>query len=281
MSFSDILWIFIMITALQPMLRQRLMVYLRQRKIAQIQAKRGSRLITLVHRQETMRLLGFPVMRFIDIEDAEAVIRAIHLARADEPLDLVLHTPGGSATAALQIARALAAHPAQVTVFVPHIAMSGGTLVALAANQIVMSPHAMLGPVDPQLNGLPASSILRVLRDKPIAEIDDQTIILADVAGKATQQLEAAARELLERHMDGARAGELAKLLSHGTWTHDYPITAEAARGLGLPVSTAMPEEILDLMELYPQPARTAPSVDYLPEPSPPAPTPSRPRARR
>ena len=47
-----------------------MLVYLRRRAIAQLQAKRKSRVILLVHRQETMRLLGFPVVRYIDIDDS-------------------------------------------------------------------------------------------------------------------------------------------------------------------------------------------------------------------
>ncbi len=182
-------------------------------------------------------------------------------------IDLVLHTPGGLVLAALQIARAIRAHPAKVTVFVPHLAMSGGTLIALAADEIVMSRHAVLGPVDPQLGQTPAASIVRVVEDKPIAHVDDQTLILADVGRKAIAQIRHAVRELLGDRLDADRAEELARLLSEGTWTHDYPITADAAAKLGLDVSIEMPESVLTLMSLYPQPVRTQPSVEYLPQP--------------
>lgn len=60
---------------------------------------------------------------------------------------------------------------------------------------------------------------------------------------------------------------ELARLLSQGTWTHDNAITFEAAKALGLPVSSEMPKEILDLMSLFPQPTRQTPAVSYLPFP--------------
>src|SRR5690242_5774054 len=151
MSVLDIFWIFFMLSALQPVIRQRMLDAMRERKIAQLERKRGSRVILLVHRQETMRLLGFPIMRYIDINDSEEVLRAIQLTDDDVPLDIVLHTPGGLVLAALQIARAISLHKGRVTVFVPHYAMSGGTLIALAANEIVMSNHAVLGPIDPQL----------------------------------------------------------------------------------------------------------------------------------
>lgn len=267
MSISDLIWIFFIGMALQPMLRQRILVMMRARKIMQLQRQRGSQVITLVHRQETMRLLGFPLVRYIDIDDAEDVIQVIRDTDPDMPIDIILHTPGGLAIATLQIAAALRRHGGRVTAFVPHLAMSGGTLIALAADRIVMAPHAMLGPIDPQVGGFPAASVARVLRDKPMAEIDDQTVILADIGEKATRQLRAAATQLLGRHMDAARAAELADQLSKGQWTHDYPITADEAASLGLPVSTDLPDEVAELMTLYPQPVRTTPSVEYVPAP--------------
>lgn len=275
MGFGDIIWLLFIAMALQPMLRQRVLVLLRQRKIAAIQGKRGTRVITLVHRQETMRLLGFPLVRYIDMDDAEEVIRAIHATDPDQPIDLVLHTPGGLVLAALQIARAIHLHKGKVTVFVPHMAMSGGTLVALAADAIVMAPHAVLGPIDPQLKNFPAASLLKVVQDKPIAEIDDETLILADIGRKAIDQVCRACIELLEDEMPREKAEALAQTLTSGRWTHDYPITPTEAHSLGFPVSTDMPEEVFELMALYPQPMRTAPTVEYLPEPRP-APRPVR-----
>src|SRR5437868_1611495 len=173
MSIGDIFWLFFMFSAVQPMLRQRLLEAMRTRKIAQLERKRGSRVILLVHRQETMRLLGFPLMRYIDINDSEEVLRAIQMTDDDVPLDIVLHTPGGLVLAALQIARAIRQHKGKVTVFVPHYAMSGGTLIALAADEIVMSNHAVLGPIDPQLGQFPAASLINVVEKKPIAKIED------------------------------------------------------------------------------------------------------------
>lgn len=267
MSISDFFWLFFMFSAVQPFIRQRLLEAGRQRLIARIEKRRGSRVILLVHRQETMSLLGFPVVRYIDVEDAEAVMRACELTDPEVPLDIVLHTPGGLVLASLQIARAVREHKGKVTVFVPHYAMSGGTLIALAADEIVISPHAVLGPVDPQLGQYPAASLLKVVRQKPIAEVDDQTLILADVAEKAIGQVRDAVAELLTRSQSPENAQKLAEILSTGTWTHDFPITVDKARELGLPVRSDIPTDILELMELYPQPVRRAPAVEYLPSP--------------
>ncbi|MFN3348571.1 SDH family Clp fold serine proteinase [Pseudorhodoplanes sp.] len=268
MSITDIFWLFFMFTALQPLLRQRMLEAMRTRKIAQIERDRSSRVILLVHRQETMRLLGFPLMRYIDVNDSEDVLRAIHMTDDDVPLDIVLHTPGGLVLAAMQIARAIRAHKAKVTVFVPHYAMSGGTLIALAADEIVMCRHSVLGPIDPQLGQSPAASLLKVVEQKPIAEIDDETLVLADVGRKAIAQVKAAAKELLADKMAEDKAEALAEKLSTGQWTHDYPISPKEAKDLGLPVSTDMPDTVLELMTLYPQPVRSqGGGVEYLPMP--------------
>lgn len=267
MDVGNLVWLFLIFTALQPVIKQKLLESSRQRQLGLIERKRNSRLILLVHRQETMSLLGFPLMRFIDINDAENVLRACEMTDPEVPLDIVLHTPGGLVLAALQIARAVHKHKGKVTVFVPHYAMSGGTLIALAADEIVMSPHAVLGPVDPQLGEHPAASLLKVVSKKPIEEIDDQTLILADIAEKAVRQLREAVEELLLRTQPPHKAEELANLLSTGTWTHDYPITFDEAQRLGLKVTSEMPPEILQLMAMYPQPVRRQPSVEFLPIP--------------
>src|ERR1700734_2021908 len=269
MSVGDIFWLFFMFTALQPVLQQRMMDAMRKRKIAQIERRRNSRVILLVHRQETMRLLGFPIARYIDINDSEEVLRAIQMTDDDIALDIVLHTPGGLVLAALQIARAIGEHKAKVTVFVPHYAMSGGTLIALAADEIVMSKHAVLGPIDPQLGQSPAASLVKVIEKKPVAEIDDQTLIRADIGRKAIAQVKQAAAGLLQRTLPSDRAEALAEKLATGTWTHDYPIWATTAKELGLPVRTDMPNEVLELMSLYPQPVRAqgGGGVEYLPAP--------------
>jgi ClpP class serine protease len=269
MSVGDIFWLFFMFSALQPVLRQRMMDAMRARKIARLESRRNSRVILLVHRQETMRFLGFPIARFIDINDSEEVLRAIQMTDDDVALDIVLHTPGGLVLAALQIARAIHEHKAKTTVFVPHYAMSGGTLIALAADQIIMSMHAVLGPIDPQLGQSPAASLIKVVEQKPIARIDDQTLVMADVGRKAIAQLKQSAGDILKKRLPVEKAEALAEKLSTGTWTHDFPLFAATAKELGLPISTEMPNDVLELMKLYPQPVRSqgGGGVEYLPIP--------------
>jgi len=231
----------------------------------QFQAERKSRVIALIHRQEARSILGVDVANHIDIEDSEAVLRAIRLTPTEQPIDLILHTPGGLVLAAEQIGKALVQHKGKVTVFIPHYAMSGGTLIALAADEIVMDPNAVLGPVDPQIAGVPASSILKVLELKKPDRIDDQTIMMADIAAKARVQVATFATEILMKRMPKEKAAELGVALSEGRWTHDFPITVQLALQLGLPVTTNMPLIVFDLMDLYPQSNTQRPSVVYIP----------------
>jgi len=267
MGSFELFWLLPFLLLMQPFLRQKFLEMARTKMIEKIEAKRGSRVILLVHRQETMSFFGFPIMRYIDINDSEEVIRAIHLTDKDVPIDIILHTPGGLVLASLQIALAIKKHPAKVTAFIPHYAMSGGTLIALACDEIVMDEHAVLGPVDPQIEGYPAASILRLLKKKPIDKIDDKTLILADIAEMALRQMKENLRLILNDKFSEEDLERLTEILSQGYFTHDHPITYEEAKKMGLPVSKNMPVEIYQLMKLFPQPTRSVPSVEYLPLP--------------
>jgi ClpP class serine protease len=270
-DLMNIFWILILIQIFVPYFQKRLLAARRMATMRNIEKRRESRVITMIHRQETMNLLGFPIARYIDIEDSEQVLRAIRMTPGDMPIDLVVHTPGGLVLASEQIACALKRHQGKVTVFVPHYAMSGGTLVALAADEIVMDPDAVLGPVDPQLGSpqggyYPAASILKAL-EEPNPNRDDQTIILGDVARKAINQVHDTVRNLLLEHQTPERASELARMFSEGQWTHDYPISFDEAKTMGLLVSDRMPDEVYQLMEYYPQARQQRPSVEFIPMP--------------
>lgn len=299
MTVTTLIWIVFIVLALQPLLQQRLLKLRRLNLINELQKSRGSRVIVLIHRQEQVALLGVPLYRYIDVDDSEQILRVIRQTPADVPIDLILHTPGGLVLAAEQIALALTKHPAPVTVLVPHYAMSGGTLIALAADEILMDDFAVLGPVDPQLGQYPAVSILKAAEAKEAGDLDDETLIMADIAAKAVRQVRDLVETILiERDRYGALAAEtdqetepqtdnaeaatpaarrvaasryeLIDAVTSGRWTHDYPITADHARELGLPVRTELPRQVFELMALYPQPTRGRPTVEYIPLPSPP-----------
>lgn len=263
-DFTTLLWIAFALIALQPLLMGRWAALRRMQAIRAIESAHSSRVITMIHRQEKRSLFGFSVSRHIDLEDAQTIIAAIKETPRDMPVDLILHTPGGLVLAAMQIARAVEAHPAKVTVYVPVYAMSGGTLIALAADEIALGEFSMLGPIDPQIAGFPAASIVKARDMKPIGEVFDLTLVLADVSEKALAQVKRGAVELLTPRMDKAAAEALADKLAGGHWTHDYALTATEAAALGLPVKVDMPGVVLDLMKLYPQPVQQS-GVEFLP----------------
>ncbi|HCF49117.1 MAG TPA: hypothetical protein DER60_02470, partial [Syntrophomonas sp.] len=223
-DIGSLFWLVFLLMAFLPVLKQRRILSSRLAFLRRIEMERQSRVITLIHRQESLSFLGIPLRRFIDMEDSEKVLRAIRLTPDDMPIDIILHTPGGIALAAEQIARALRKHPAKVTAIIAHYAMSGGTLIALAADEILLDENAVLGPIDPQIGQFPASSIIRVLREKPVEDIDDETIILADVAEKATAQIFETAVEVMTPRLDEDAARNLAQILSEGRWTHDFAL---------------------------------------------------------
>jgi ClpP class serine protease len=263
-DFSTLIWVLLGLMVLQPMLTGRFYGWRRQQAIRAIEEAHTSRVITMIHRQEKSGFLGFTVGRHIDLEDAQTIIAAIKETPPDMPIDLILHTPGGLVLAAMQIARAVEAHPAKVTVYVPVYAMSGGTLIALAADEIVMGEFSMLGPIDPQIAGLPAASIVKARDYKPASDVWDLTVVLADVSEKALAQVKKGAIELLTPRLDQASAEALAEKLAGGHWTHDYALTAEEAKDLGLLVKIGMPNDVLELMKLYPQPVQRS-GVEFSP----------------
>lgn len=272
LSISDLFWLLFIISFIIPILQKRFLDMRRLQFLHKIEENRKSRLITLIHRQEALSFLGIQFARFINIEDSEEILRAIRLTDSNVPIDIVLHTPGGLVLAAEQIAFALKRHPAKITVFVPHYAMSGGTLVALAANEIVMDENAVLGPVDPQIGDprgsiFPAASILAAMETPNTGNRDDSTIILADIAKKAIRQVHDVVYNLVKDRLPEEEAGNVARTLSEGRWTHDYPIGVDEAKALRLPVNSDLPKDFHELMRLYPQTQQRRPSVEYVPIP--------------
>ena len=268
---SYLFWIIMILFLVIPYIKQKKLNMDRFRQIRKIERNRGSRVITMIHRQE--RLLGLPFFKYIDIQDSEQVLRAIRMTPTDMPIDFIIHTPGGLQLASEQIALALSNHKAKVSIFIPHYSMSGGTLLSLGADEIYMDENAVIGPLDPQLGQFPtvypASSILKVVKKKKMDEIDDRTLILADVATKAVKQMRKRILEIIGNRMDLKNAKELANTLTSGKWTHDYPITFKEAKELGFNVRKDIPKEIYKLMDLYPQPSLGRPSVQYIPIPYP------------
>ncbi|MFM9863237.1 MAG: SDH family Clp fold serine proteinase [Micropepsaceae bacterium] len=226
--------------------------------IRRIEHERGSRVICVIH-GENMENEAF------DFDDLEDVLSAIVTSDTSRPLDIVLHTQGGNSFTGRQIARAIKSHQARKTVFVPYFAMSAGSRIALAADQIVMGAHAMLGPIDTQLYAGPAPSIVQLSKVKPFESISDEYLILAEEARKIIQEGRATARELLQGSYTADGSTAIADELISGKWTHGFPITAQAAYNMGLNVATGMPELFYDLVRCFRHADGEEPSVLFLP----------------
>lgn len=273
---TNLLWIWLGLLVVQPVVRQSMLAASRQTWLARLAKQRGSRVIALIHRMESVNIMGLPVVEYMDIEDSEAVLRAIRLTAPEVPLDIILHTPGGLSLVAEQIARALSRHKAKVTVFIPHYAMSGGSLIALSANELVMSPDAVIGALDPHAGHFPAASVLAVAEKKSVDDIDDDTLVLLDQAGKAITQMKSALNSLLATRLNDAdKCRTIVEFFTSGKWTPDYPVSVPELLELGVPVSTSMPVEVYQFMGLFPQSNQHRPSVDFIPLPySQPLPVP-------
>jgi ClpP class serine protease len=275
-TISSLMWLIIMVFAFSPIIASLFSTTIKKLRrhlaIGSLEKTFHCRIITLIHRQESSGLFGFLGVKYINMEDMESILEAIYLTSPQIPIYLIIHTPGGLVLAAEQIARALNSHKADVRVFVPHYAMSGGTLIGLGAKQIVMMPNATLGPVDPQIpfgflgsDSLPAASIVKTL-EQPNPHREDKFLALGDISRKALTQVNSTVKELLKGKLDEPQREAVADILSKGTWTHDYPLTYERAKALGLPVSKDFPIEIIRFMRLYKQPKGIS-SAGYINEP--------------
>lgn len=101
----------------------------------------------------------------INDEDKNGLMTAIHQLDRSLGLDLVLHTPGGETAAVESIVHYLRSmFGTNIRAIVPQLAMSGGTMIACACREILMGKPSSLGPIDPQLGGIPAHGVLEEFR---------------------------------------------------------------------------------------------------------------------
>ncbi len=225
--------------------------------LGRLEAKRGSRVIAIVHRENSKR-------NWLDVIDLEDALTAIRKAPKNKPLDIILHSAGGLIRASQQIARAIRAHPGKTTVFIPYYALGSTTFMAFAADEIVMSAHAALSPVDPFVGAGPASSVLHAVKGKPIERIEDETIISADIAKKMLDEARRLTCELMDHGRDHAGACRLSDELVSGKWSRDRAITPAIAKELGLNVSMQIPNDVYELVRSCRRAGEHETSVTYL-----------------
>jgi hypothetical protein len=104
----------------------------------------------------------------INDEDKNGFMMAVHKLDRTKGLDIILHTPGGGITSTQSIVDYLQKmfrvdknSAPDIRAIVPQIAMSAGTMIACSCKEILMGKHSNLGPIDPQLRGVPAYGVLK------------------------------------------------------------------------------------------------------------------------
>ena len=216
--------------------------------LGRLESERGSRALTLIHRREPW---SDENGGHITIEDSEALVAQIRRTPPDRSIDLILHTPGGVALAAEMIAMAVKKHPAPVTAIVPFYAMSGGSLIVLAADEILMEKESILGPVDPQVGGFPARSLITLPARKPIATISDEMVLLSEMAQRSVDQVKEFVKWLLDDKLTPKDREAVAIFLTGGYISHDTPIVLDVVRELGLPAKEGVPGEVYKLFRTF------------------------------
>lgn len=221
--------------------------------IEDLERERGTKVITMIHKKElwTEEEEGSE----ISVEDTTKVLMELRKTPPDKPVDLIIHTPGGYALAAQMMAMAIKFHPAKVTVIVPFYAMSGGSLMSLAASEIMMEKYSVLGPVDPQIptpGGMwPAGSLATLVKIKPIQTVSDSMVILAEAGNLEIENAKAFVMWLLDGKMDKDQAEQVADFLARGYMSHATPITLDVARTLGLKVVEGIPDKVYELFKTF------------------------------
>ena len=216
--------------------------------LGELESQRGTRALTLIHRREPWAV---EEGGHITIEDSEALLAQIRRTPADRPIDLIIHTPGGVALAAEMIAKAVKKHPAPVTAIVPFYAMSGGSLIVLAADEILMEKESILGPVDPQIGGFPSRSLITLPARKPIAAISDEMVVLSEMAQRSVDQVKEFVKWLLEDKLPPKDRDAVAIFLTGGYISHDTPIVLDVVREYGLPAKEGIPAAVYELFRTF------------------------------
>ena len=230
MSMLTVIMLLLLVAFISPVAQLLLAQARRARARQRIARAHMTQVVDLVLRMETVASYGLPIFHYISLPLTEEVVRDIRRTTPDAPLDLLVHLPPGVVVGAEAIARALLTHGGTVTLVVPRHAYSGGLLLALAADRVLLSEGALVGAVDLQVEG------------------------------------PAAARILLDR-LRSPRAPLALGPLPATHWQRDQPLGPVELRQLGLQVDTELSDEWRRYLALFrqPRPGHTRPFLVRLP----------------
>jgi len=219
----------------------------RAQLIRELEEERGTKVIQLIHRKEPWSAADEEPE--IVLEDSEVILQQVRETPPDKPIDFIVHTEGGLTFAADLMAMALRYHKAKVTAMVPFYAMSEGTYLALAADEIRMEKCSILAPLEPLVDDMPANALMNILKRKPIEVITDRTILQAESARMEVENAKEFAKWLLIDKMNEEQASQVANFLVGGYMASTTPITLDVARAIGLNVVEGVPEKVHQLFE--------------------------------
>lgn len=121
---------------------------------------------------------NLPVNWAIDDYDRNGFMTVLKGMDKTKGLDLILHTPGGDLAATKSIVEYLLAFfNNDIRVIIPHTAMSAGTMIACAGKEIIMGLHSTMGPIDPQISGVPANEYLKLVEQGKTALSKNENVI--------------------------------------------------------------------------------------------------------
>jgi hypothetical protein len=168
-----------------------------------------------------------------------------------EDFDIVLHTPGGQIFSSLAISRLIKQYPGHIRAIVPLYSMSGGSLLALSCGELLMSPNASLGPIDPQLGSLfkfgSAKAWEEIVKFKG-KRAEDQSISFAMMGKQYTKSIQAQLDGVIDFELSHNQKKKLIQFLTDGNIEHARPLTATDLSGFGVPVSIIQNTDFLRAM---------------------------------
>jgi ATP-dependent protease ClpP protease subunit len=190
--------------------------------------------------------------RYISFEQARLAqqqiepLLALPVSRKMPTLVILLHTLGGYSQSSQLIASAIHRYPGPKIAYVPYIAMSGGTKIALACEKIVMGNAACIGPIDTQFNGVSNRSLQRLVTDERAGALPAGVLLTLYEAEKfdafAVQHAEATTHD---NHKRSGKHENVAGFLASGEWAHGRSIfLKDAVDELGLNASAPLPADI-------------------------------------
>lgn len=189
---------------------------------------------------------NYDVPKYIEYEQAFTIINEMRQVKG--PVAIILHTFGGYSFAAELIASAIKAHKFETRAYVPYVAMSGGTVIALAADKIFLGKNAALGPIDIQYGSFSISSLQRLAREKNKEAISDEFLLMSYEAEKDQNAAVDRALSVVDEHHSSKNETWFKELVS-GTRSHDHRILFAEAKENGLNVEEDCPTAVYDLVD--------------------------------